>query len=357
MSPALPLTVYGVDQSFFTRKVTGYLDHKQLPWRLRRGIGPAQDVRDAGWPGGIPAVIEADGSVMWDSTSVILHLEHHFSDRSVLPADPTLRFLAHVLEDFNDEWFYRLAVGSRWLYPDNAAHGSWDLARDAAHEIPIPVEQLQAIVAAGVTSSLPALGATPENIDSLMDESLKPWLAALSAHLETTPHLFGDRPSLADFAFYGGNAAHFVNDPRCWAWVQEHGPEVAKHTFRITEPPSGPLGDWLAPAAIPDTLVAVLRESGRHYLPWVARATVAGSGTIHFQSGATADITPTPFLVAARGVMLARYVEARSPAIDAVLDAAGILSHFADHVDQAGEIPDPAPRPRPVDNRPYPAGP
>ena len=74
---AVPLTVYGATQSFFTRKVTGYLDYKQIPWHLRRGLAPSAEARAGGWPGGIPAVIDADGNVMWDSTSVILHLEHH----------------------------------------------------------------------------------------------------------------------------------------------------------------------------------------------------------------------------------------------------------------------------------------
>ena len=78
---------------------------------------------------------------------------------------------------------------------------------------------------------------------------------------------------------------------------------------------------------------------------------------MQFESGAAADITPTDFLKEARGVMLARYVEARTPEVDAVLEEAGILTYYADHVDQATQIPDPVPQPRPVDNRPYPAGP
>ena len=351
-----PLTVYGANQSFFTRKVTGYLDLKGLPWHLRRGVAPSEEARAGGWPGGIPAVIDADGTVMWDSTSLILHWEHHHPQRSVLPPDPTHRFLALLLDDFNDEWFYRPAVGTRWLYPENTVHGSWDLARDAAHEIPLPVGQVREIVTGAMTGSLARLGATPENIDGWVEGCLKPWFAALSAHLARDGYLFGARPSLADLAFHGGNAAHFVNDPLCWGWVEEAGPEVARHTFRLTAPDDQDLGDWAPPGEVPDTLLAVLREAGRHYLPWVAEATVAGRATVELADGAVADIAATDFLVEARGVMLARYVAARTPEVDAVLDAAGILPFFADHVDQATTVPDPAPRPRPADNRPYPAG-
>jgi glutathione S-transferase len=346
-----------VNQSFFTRKVTGYLDYKGLPWRLRRGLGLSPEVRAAGWDGGLPAVIDADGDVFWDSTSVILHLEQHHRDRAVLPDDPRHRFLVHVLEDFNDEWFYRLAVGSRWLYPENTPYGSWDLARDGAHEAPVPVEAVREMVTGAMTASLARLGATPESIDPLIEESLKPWLARFSEHLGEHEFLFGARPSLADFAFYGGDAAHFVNDPLCWQWVDESGPEVAKHTFRLTEPDKEAFGAWLPGGEVPDSLVALLAEAGRHYLPWMAEATVEGTATVAFEGGAGVEIAATRFLEEARGVMLARYVEARSPAVDEVLDAAGILGYYADHVDQATSVPDPAPRPRPADNRPYPAGP
>jgi glutathione S-transferase len=353
----LPLTVYGVNQSFFTRKVTGYLDYKQLPWSLRRGLGLSTDVRAGGWDGGLPAVIDADGAVIWDSTSVILHLEHHHPDRAVLPDDPVHRFLMHVLEDFNDEWFYRLAVGSRWLYEENRSHGSWDLARDGAHEVPMPVATIRQTVADTMTGSLARLGATPETIDPLIDESFKPWLSLMSDHVGEYGYLFGGRPSLADFAFYGGNAAHFVNDPLCWQWVDELGPEVAKHTFRLTEPDNEEFGAWLPPGEVPDSLVALLREAGRHYLPWMAAATVDGGAPVSFDDGSSIEIAATDFLVEARGVMLARYAQARSPAIDEALEAAGIIGYYADHVGQATAVPDPAPPPRPADNRPYPAGP
>ena len=353
-----PLVVYGVHQSFFTRKVTGYLDYKGLPWVLRRGVGLSADVRAGGWPGGLPAVITPDGETMWDSTSLILHWEHHHPERSVLPPDPVHRFCAHVLEDFNDEWFYRPAVATRWLIDENRSFGSWDLAREASFEAPgTPIEDVRAMVTGAMTGSLPPLGATPDTVGALVEDSLRPWLAALSTHLAGHGYLFGARPSLADFAFYGGNAAHFVNDPTVRRLTEEVGPEVVVHTHRLTNPTEETFGDWLPDGEVPDTLIALLAEAGRHYLPWVAEATVEGRARIELESGAVADIAATEFLKVARGELLARYVDARSPAIDEVLDAAGILGHFADHVDQATSVPDPAPIPRPHDNRPYPAGP
>ena len=53
--------------------------------------------------------------------------------------------------------------------------------------------------------------------------------------------------------------------------------------------------------------------------------------------------------------MLARYVDARSASLDAILEQAGVVKFFADHVDQATAIPDVAIAARPAQNRPYPA--
>ena len=51
--------------------------------------------------------------------------------------------------------------------------------------------------------------------------------------------------------------------------------------------------------------------------------------------------------------MLARYADARSPELDAVLERAGVLRYFADHIDQATSVPDVRNAAQPGDNRPY----
>ena len=119
-----PYRVYGLNQSYFTRKLTGYLDYKEIPWVLRRFGGMNPTVTAAGWPGGIPAVQNPDGVFMWDSTAVIHHLELRFPERPVLPPDPVQRFLCYVIEDVADEWLYRAAVGSRHGAQRWAAEGS-----------------------------------------------------------------------------------------------------------------------------------------------------------------------------------------------------------------------------------------
>ena len=89
----IPYRVYGMSQSYFTRKIAGYLDYKRIPWRLCRFSGNNPEVLAAGWPEGIPALKNPDGEFMWDSTPVIHHLELLFPEPTILPPDPAQRFL------------------------------------------------------------------------------------------------------------------------------------------------------------------------------------------------------------------------------------------------------------------------
>ena len=263
--------VYGMSQSYFTRKLTGYLDYKGIPFLLRRFVGGNREAREAGWPGAMPVVMTPGGEYMWDTSAMIHHLESRFPEASVFPVNPVLRFVDYILEDALDEWFYRAAVGSRWFYEENHRVGGWELARDATHELEIPGDQAYAVVKAHVTATCEPFGVTAANIDSWIDEILRPWFRVTGMHLTSHRYFFGARPSLADFALFGGNAAHFINDPLCRRWVDADAPAIVAHTHRIMEPEDQEFGEWMVPGEVPETLIAILAELGRFYLPWVSQ--------------------------------------------------------------------------------------
>lgn len=349
---AVPYRVHGMMQSYFTRKMTGYLDYKGIPWLFRRFPGTSPEAAAAGFPGGVPAVETPNGEFMWDSTAMIHYLERRHPIPAVLPDDPMQRVLCYIIEDACDEWLYRPAVGTRWHYAENAAVGGYELARDIAVRMPVACDQAYAGVAAHVRSSCAPLGVTAENVAGWVEDVLRPWQRVLGAHLAHRPYLFGARPSLADFALFGGNAAHFVNDPLCRRWTEEDGPAIVQHTHRLLEPEDQSFGAW--DAGVPDTLVAVLAELGTRYLPWVSRACRDGTADLTFTGGARIAVAATEFLRAARATLLARYAAHRSPALDRVLDGAGILAWFAGDLERAGSIPDDRDPPRPALNRPFP---
>ena len=350
-----PFRLYGMTQSYFTRKMTGYFEYKGIPYVLRRFAGFSPETAAAGFPGGMPPAETPEGELMWDSTAMIHHLERRFPEPSVLPPDPVQRFLCYVIEDATDEWYYRTAVGSRWCFAENHTVGGWELGRDLALRVPVSGDQAYAMAGAHVRASLRPLGVTPENVQLWIDEVLRPWLGVLGAHLgEARPFLFGARPSLADFGLFGGNAAHFVNDPLCRRWSDEDAPTVVRHTHRLLEPEDEAFGDWDDPAEIPASMIAVLRELARMYLPWVSRACADGAADLAFSDGSRVRIQATDFLREARGVLLARYAAARDARLDAVLERAGALRHFADFAQHASVVPDYRDPPRPRENRPFP---
>jgi glutathione S-transferase len=347
-----PFRLWGMHQSYFTQKLAGYLGYKRIPFTWRRFAGLAGEPAAAGFPGGVPALETAPGEFVWDTTAVIHHLETRFPEPGVLPDDPLQRFLDYVVEDACDEWYYRTAVGSRWCFPENHGVGGFELARDLAALTPIPADQAYAAVGAHVRSTLRPLGVTPENVQAWMDDVLRPWLRVLGAHLAARPFLFGARPSLGDFAVFGGNAAHFTNDPLCRRWSDADAPAAVRHTYRLFEPDALEPGAWADAGDVPETLLALLRELGRTYLPWVSRACVDGSADVTLAGGARVRIASTEFLREARGVLLARYAALRDDRLDAVLERAGILRWFADYARGADSVPDPGVAPRPNLNRP-----
>jgi len=199
------------------------------------------------------------------------------------------------------------------------------------------------------------MGVTRESIDAWIGEVLKPWLRVLGAHLAQQPFLFGRRPSLADFAIFGGSAAHLLNDPLCRRWTEEEGPAVVEHTHRLLEPEADTFGEWNDGGDVPETLIALLADLGRIYLPWVSRTTAGASTEVPFVEGPRLSLPATDFLAEARGILLARYLQHRCAELDAILERAGILSYLADFVDRATTVPDCTAPPRPARNRPFPA--
>jgi hypothetical protein len=198
------------------------------------------------------------------------------------------------------------------------------------------------------------MGVTADNIQHWVDQVLRPWMRVLGAHLADRPYLFGGRPSLADFALFGGNAAHFMNDPLCRRWIEEDAPAVVQHTHRLLEPEDLEFGGWNEPGDASPTLIALLADLGRVYLPWVSRACVDGRADVILTSEVRVPVQASEFLRAARATLLARYCDLRCAALDAVLARAGILPFFSGAAAGTGTIPDYRQPPRPALNRPFP---
>ena len=104
-----PLALVGNTGSPYSRKMRAVLRYRHIPFRWLP--------KDSRWHTGIPEVKvpiipvlafpDESGTyveAMTDSSPQIMLLEERYNDRSIIPPDPVIAFLDHLIEDYADEW-------------------------------------------------------------------------------------------------------------------------------------------------------------------------------------------------------------------------------------------------------------
>ncbi len=188
---------------------------------------------------------------------------------SVVPEDKATAFVCDLLEDLADEWAAKPLFLYRWCDPEDQAYVSrwaaeeWsvsDAVAGSAEEIEhFRVRQI---------SRMPILGATAEN-KPLLEESYRRILAAFEPHVGMTKYLFGSRPSLADFAWFG-QLSELATDPTPMRIMREKAP-FTDHWVRRLDDASGVDGRWYPrEQALSGMAEALLGIAGELYLPFLA---------------------------------------------------------------------------------------
>ena len=117
-------------------------------------------------------------------------------------------------------------------------------------------------------SRMVILGATTEN-KPLLEESYRRMLAAFEPHVGMTSYLFGSRPSLADFAWFG-QFSEMATDPTPMRIMRQLAP-FTDHWVRRLDDASGVEGAWYArDRALGGMAEALLGIAGELYLPFLA---------------------------------------------------------------------------------------
>jgi hypothetical protein len=173
-----------------------------------------------------------------------------------------------LLEDLADEWAVKPLFLYRWWDPEDQAYVSrwageeWSVSEAAtgsAQEIE-HFRQRQ-------ISRMVILGATAEN-KPLLEESYLRMLAAFEPHVGMTSYLFGSRPSLADFAWFG-QLIEMATDPTPMRIMRENAP-FTDHWVRRLDDASGVEGEWYPrERALGGMAEALLRIAGELYLPFL----------------------------------------------------------------------------------------
>jgi glutathione S-transferase len=229
-------------------------------------------------PNLIPVLQYPDGSFRGETTTLAYDLEARHPDRSVIPADKAVAFVCDLLEDLADEWAVKPLFFYRWWDPEDQAYVSrwageeWSTS-DAEAGSMEEVEQFRR----RQISRMPILGATAEN-KPLLEESYHRILAAFEPHVGMTKYLFGSRPSLADFAWFG-QLSEMATDPTPMRIMRDNAP-FTDHWTRRLDDASGVDGDWYPrEQALSEMSEALLRIAGELYLPFlVANAEAFAKG-------------------------------------------------------------------------------
>ncbi len=270
----------------YSMKMRALMRYRRLPhvWLSMGDPATAQALFSKVKAPVIPVLEFPDGVVMNDSTPLVFELERrHPGERSVVPADPAMAFLAYLLEDMADEWGTKLMFHYRWFRERDQKQLSEWLAFDRLHgRGRDKVEAAAAMFRERQVGRMALVGCTPQNAP-IIEATAERIFALLDAHALDGQYLFGSRPSLADFAWMG-QLSQLAVDPSPHDLMQEAAPYLMRW-LAILDDASGLEGEWADPAAPPPAATTgLLALAGEVYFPFLlANAAAAARGDETFE--------------------------------------------------------------------------
>ncbi len=294
----MPLTLCGPEISYFTGKLEAVIRYMELPYQ-RVVKGPMDVMADLTGTAQVPGLQLADGRWMTDSTPIIAWLDDRYPETAVTPRDPVTAFFSRLLEDYADEWLWRPAMHYRWDYAEGAEHQGRVLADAHDKEVPLPKFLMRYLIRNRQrTLFTRGDGVTPDTWDHVED-IFHHTLAQFSTILKTRPYLLGDRPSLADFGFFGPMFRHFAMDPTSARIMRETAPAVFEWVARLWNARASVANGELL-QHVPDDWGPILDSVGSAYLPYLCANAEAWKAR---QSHFNVNIEGAPY----RHIRTARY--------------------------------------------------
>ncbi|MDZ4376370.1 MAG: glutathione S-transferase [Phenylobacterium sp.] len=316
--------IYGSEMSPYSVKVRSYFRYKGIPHRwIARSADNEDEYKAVARLPIVPTVATPAGEGLQDSTPIIEQVDAQRPEPSIHPDDPDLAFLSALIEEFGDEWGNKLMFHHRWWDSVDQEASALTLARlsspraDAAS-----VAARQKMIRERMSGRGHFVGSSAATADLITDYWFE-LLDLLEPHLADRKYLFGNRPAFGDFGLSAQIYEASV-DPTCGAGILARGPAVLGWCHRMMEPRNdGPFETW---ESLKPTLAPVLAYIGRYFLPWSqANAEALASGQAEFSvdlAGRAYVQPPQKYHAKSLVALKARYAAARTPRLDAILDAA-----------------------------------
>ena len=288
MSPEY--TIHGAEESYFTGKLEAYFRAKGIEYSSK-GFSPADMSYCAERTGvtQVPQVECSDGSWLIDTTLIIEYIESIQPEPRVAPTDGAVNFLSLLLEDYADEWLWRPAMHYRWSYPETARVVGERLAGHLS-EVPLPnfakvwywrLRQKRTFVTGD--------GVTPQTWP-LVEAFYLETLDSLQSILDSRPFVFGQRPTQADFGFFGPMYRHFFCDPTPARIMRERAPAVLEWVARMWNLSPKRFEAAAMPSEAPADTERLFAAVVTDYLPYLAANETAYAGDRRMVSYAARNV-------------------------------------------------------------------
>jgi glutathione S-transferase len=291
------LKVHGLDLSYFTGKLEGYLRAKGLAYQLvemdTRAFKRCSKITGVAQ---MPQLELPDGRWLTDSTAIIEQLEREFSAPTIYPSDPATCFIADLLEDFADEWLWRPAMYYRWAFAEDARQLSERLARGLMRDVPLPLSARRWLIKHRQRALFLKGDGITRYTAPVVEALYLQVLAALECALDKQPFLLGQRPTQADFGFFGSMFRHFYSDPTGARLMRERAPQVLAWVERVWSLTPAAYAHQPQPAGLAARLKPLLDMLCRDYLPYLQANQLAverGETRLHWQSQGVTFTTPS----------------------------------------------------------------
>lgn len=297
------LELTGAAGSPYTRKMLSVMRYRRLPYSVYWGNGAVPE----GYPEPkvrlLPTFFFPDGEngalvPVTDSTPIIRRLETEYAGRSVIPNDPTLRFINDLIEDYADEWLTKAMFHFRWAHEADWKNAApllvyWgmntapeNMANEAAANF--AKRQIDRLYVVGSNDI------TAETIES----SYTRLIEILDNLIARKGFVLGARPSSADFALFGQLTQLAIVEPTSAAITKQVSQRV-RAWVDLMEDLSGldpSDDDWFSAEDAAEALAPLMAEIGRTYVPAMlanAKAVMAGEATFDTEIDGRAWTQPT----------------------------------------------------------------
>ncbi|HEY1058541.1 MAG TPA: glutathione S-transferase family protein [Limnobacter sp.] len=269
MNHPTPLKVHGLDLSYFTGKLEAYLRGKGIAYELIEM--DTRDFKTCGKATGVaqmPQVEWNQGEWLSDTTLILPFMEGVHPETSITPSDPAAWFTSRVLEDFADEWLWRPALAHRWANPHDARLMGQRLAEGMMRDVPLPTTLRRWVITKRQQLHFLWMDGYRPSTGHRIKAHYIECLAALEAVLQHQPYVMGQRPTLADYGFFGSMFRHFFSDPTPAGIMRRQAPNVMEWVARLWNTRLDRLEQQPMPAGALPVLNPVMTLVVKEFLPY-----------------------------------------------------------------------------------------